>query len=97
MKGGVFTIGFTEAISRAATEGKRISVNDLRTRTAEYITTKVDKSEVHHPQVTGNQTLAQSALRMGFFGLFMVPSRCDSGRPGAIAPRKPPAVFLDSV
>jgi len=62
--GGVFTMGLTEAIKRMATEGKGISVNELRDQTTEYIRTKVDKDEVHHPQVMGNATLAGASLKL---------------------------------
>jgi len=62
--GGVFTMGLTEAIKRLATQGKGITVNELRDETTEYIRTKVDKDEVHHPQVTGNSALAGAALKV---------------------------------
>jgi hypothetical protein len=64
MKGGVFTIGLTEAITRLAGQGKAITVNELRDQTANYIRSKVDKSEVHHPQVNGDAKLAEGALRI---------------------------------
>ena len=62
--GGVFTMGLTEAIKRMATEGKGITINELRDQTGDYIRTKVDKDEVHHPQVTGNTTLAGATLKI---------------------------------
>ena len=62
--GGVFTMGLTEAIKRMATEGKGITINELRDQAGEYIRTKVDKSEVHHPQVTGNTALAGAMLKI---------------------------------
>ncbi len=68
MKGGVFTIGLTETIARAAAEGKPITVNELRERTTQYIAEKVDKSEVHHPQVGGSEALAQSTLKIAQAG-----------------------------
>jgi len=62
--GGVFTMGLTEAIKRMAAEGKGITINELRDQAGEYIRTKVDKDEVHHPQVTGNATLAGATLKI---------------------------------
>jgi hypothetical protein len=62
--GGVFTIGLTETIKRMATEGKGITVNELRDQTTEYIRNKVDKDQVHHPQITGNAELASAALKL---------------------------------
>ena len=62
--GGVFTMGLTEAIKRMATAGKGITINELRDETTAYIKTKVDKDEVHHPQVTGNTTLAGASLKI---------------------------------
>jgi len=64
MKGGMFTIALTEAIADAASHGRTVSVDDLRTQTAAYIAAKVDKAEVHHPQVGGSQVLARSVLEI---------------------------------
>jgi metacaspase-1 len=64
MSGGVFTIGLTEAMARAATAGKNITVNQLRDEAAAYINKKLDKDTVHHPRVTGNPELADAALRI---------------------------------
>jgi hypothetical protein len=61
-KGGVFTIGLTESIKRLADQGKAITVNELRTETTTYISTKVDKEDAHHPQISGNPDLAGGKL-----------------------------------
>lgn len=63
-KGGIFTIGLTEAIKRLSTEGKSITVNGLREQAAQYIASKVDKDQVHHPQVDGNPALANGMLKI---------------------------------
>ncbi|MEO7774712.1 MAG: caspase family protein [Steroidobacteraceae bacterium] len=63
-KGGVFTIGLTEAIKRLSDAGKEITVNELRTETTQYISTKVDKEDAHHPQVAGNPDLAGGKLNI---------------------------------
>lgn len=62
--GGVFTIGLTETIKRVAAEGKSVTVTELRNQTTEYIRSKVDKDQVHHPQITGNATLASATLKL---------------------------------
>jgi metacaspase-1 len=63
-KGGVFTIGLTESIKRLADQGKAITVNELRTETTQYISTKVDKEDAHHPQISGNLDLAGGKLNI---------------------------------
>jgi hypothetical protein len=62
--GGIFTIGFTEAIKRLATQGKTITVKGLRDEAGEYIRSKVDKDQVHHPQIDGNPELANGTLKI---------------------------------
>lgn len=62
--GGVFTIGLSNAIRDAAKNGKTLNVFELRDQSAEYIRNHVDKWAVHNPQVTGNETLAQGALKI---------------------------------
>lgn len=64
MKGGVFTIGFTDAIRRAAQSEESITINDLRESAAAYIRQHVDQRRVHNPQVTGSAQLAAGALRV---------------------------------
>ena len=63
-RGGVFTIGLTEAIKRLSTQGRAVTVNALRAEAAQYITTKVDKAQAHTPQVNGNPALADGQLRI---------------------------------
>lgn len=63
-KGGIFTIGMTEAIKRLSAEGKTITVKGLRDETAEYIRKKVDKEQMHNPQVNGNASLAEGTLNI---------------------------------
>ena len=60
--GGVFTIGLTEAIRKAAQEDEILSIVELREHSAKYIEEHVDKWAVHTPQVTGNERLAKGAL-----------------------------------
>ena len=64
MRGGVFTIGLTTAIARAAQAEQEVTVNDLREQAAKYISEKVDERNVHTPQVDGSQALADGALRI---------------------------------
>jgi hypothetical protein len=61
-RGGIFTIGITEAIAKASAQGKPITVRALRDVAAEFIKTKVDKEDLYTPQVTGNPTLASAPL-----------------------------------
>ena len=60
--GGVFTIGLTEAVARLSSEGKTITVRALRDEVTQYIGTKVDKDQAHHPQINGNLALADENL-----------------------------------
>ncbi|MEO8315853.1 MAG: caspase family protein [Pseudomonadota bacterium] len=63
-KGGVFTIGLTEAITRLAGQHKEITVSELRDEAAKYIKAKVDKDLVHTPQINGNTSLAEGKLQI---------------------------------
>jgi hypothetical protein len=63
-RGGIFTIGLTEAITRLAGQHKEITVNELRDEAASYIKAKVDKDQVHTPQISGNVSLAQGKLQI---------------------------------
>lgn len=63
-RGGMFTIGVTEAITRLSTVGKSITPVALRDEAAAYIKTKVDKDQLYTPQVTGSATLAEAPLRI---------------------------------
>ena len=58
MSGGVFTTGLTQALAASTAAHQPISIAQLRERTTDYIRSKVDAKEVHHPQVTGSPTLA---------------------------------------
>jgi hypothetical protein len=58
-KGGVFTIGFSNAITEAAKSGEPISLMQLRDKATAYIESKLSGSRIHHPQVTGNKGLAE--------------------------------------
>jgi metacaspase-1 len=60
--GGIFTIGLTEAAKRLSSERQSVTVKELRDAEAQYIRSKVDKDQVHTPQVNGNPNLATSAL-----------------------------------
>ena len=62
--GGVFTMGLTEAIKTMSGEGKPITIKELRAQTAAYIAKKVDKDQVHHPQLSGSPALADAALKV---------------------------------
>jgi metacaspase-1 len=63
-RGGVFTIGLTEAFARLAAQGKTPTVAALKDEAAAYIRSKVDRGQVHTPQITGNVELARGALRL---------------------------------
>lgn len=63
-RGGVFTIGLTEAITRLVAQRKAITVNELRDEAAAYIKAKVDKDQVHTPQISGNASLAEGKLQI---------------------------------
>ena len=63
-KGGVFTIGLTEAFTRLATQGKAVTVSALKDEAAAYIRSKVDQQLVHTPQLTGSPRLATGALQL---------------------------------
>ena len=62
--GGVFTIGLSNAIRDAAQNGETLNVVELRDSSAQYIRDHVDEWAIHNPQVTGNESLAQGALRI---------------------------------
>ena len=64
VRGGVFTIGLTTAISESARASQRITINELREKAAAYITEKVDERRRHTPQVTGSSRLADGALQV---------------------------------
>jgi hypothetical protein len=63
-RGGIFTIGITESITRYAAQGKSVSVNVLRDEAAAFIKTKVDKDDLYTPRVSGNPGLASAPLKI---------------------------------
>lgn len=63
-RGGIFTIGVTEAVKRLAEQGKPITPKELREESAQYIRSKVDKEQVHNPQLNGNAALAEASLNV---------------------------------
>lgn len=63
-KGGVFTIGLTEAFARLAAQGKTPTVAALKDEAAAYIRSKVDQAQVHTPQLNGNSALAGGELKL---------------------------------
>jgi metacaspase-1 len=63
-KGGMFTIGLTEAVQRRVDAGQSITLKDLRAETEDYIRSKTDKDQTFTPQLTGNPTLADAALKV---------------------------------
>jgi metacaspase-1 len=74
-RGGMFTIGVTEAIARLSTEGKSITPVALRDEAAAYIKTKVDKDQLYTPQVTGSATLADTPLKIATASVTNGPNR----------------------
>jgi hypothetical protein len=63
-RGGVFTIGLTEAFTRLASQGKAPTVKALRDEAQAYIKSKVDAAQVHTPQITGSAELAGGGLHL---------------------------------
>ncbi len=63
-KGGVFTIGLTEAFARLAAQGKTPTVAALKDEATAYIKSKVDQAQVHTPQLNGNTALAGGDLKL---------------------------------
>jgi hypothetical protein len=64
MNGGVFTLGLTEAVKRLTSEGKSPTVRELRDDSDAYIRSKVDKDQIHTPQLMGNPTLADAPIKV---------------------------------
>lgn len=62
--GGVFIIGLSKAIEKAAQNADSLTVNALRDSAAAYIRDHVDESQLHTPQVTGSEKLANGALKI---------------------------------
>ena len=63
-RGGVFTIGLSNAIRDAAQSGSPVNIMQLRDFSAEYIRNNVDDWAIHNPQVTGNTQLAKGELQI---------------------------------
>lgn len=61
--GGIFTVGFTEAIKRRSQQKQPLTIAILRDDAAVYIEQRVDQSKVHHPQVNGSLELANGQLQ----------------------------------
>jgi hypothetical protein len=61
-RGGVFTIGFTDAILRAARDGRQVSIEELRDSAERFIRTRLDSNRAHTPQITGNSALGDGLL-----------------------------------
>lgn len=64
MNGGVFTLGLTEAVKRLTSDGKSPTPRELRDDADAYIRSKVDKDQVHTPQLMGNPTLADAPIKV---------------------------------
>jgi hypothetical protein len=64
MNGGVFTLGLTEAVKRLTSEGKNPTARELRDDSDAYIRSKVDKDQIHTPQLMGNPTLADAPIKV---------------------------------
>ncbi|MEE8306812.1 MAG: DUF4384 domain-containing protein, partial [Gammaproteobacteria bacterium] len=63
-KGGLFTIGLSNAIIEAAKTGNSITLTALRDQASAYIQSKLVGDRIHHPQITGNSRLANGALQI---------------------------------
>jgi len=61
-RGGVFTIGFAEAIKKSASANKPITLVRARDEADQFIRNYLDPERVHTPQITGNLELAEAAL-----------------------------------
>jgi metacaspase-1 len=64
MNGGVFTLGLTDAVKRLTSDGKSPTPKELRDDADTYIRSKVDKNQVHTPQIMGNETLADAPIQV---------------------------------
>ena len=64
MNGGVFTLGLTDAVKRLTSEGKNPTPRELRDDADAYIRSKVDKDQIHTPQIMGNETLADAPIKV---------------------------------
>jgi len=62
MNGGVFTLGLTEALKRDTASGQPPTAKQLRDDADAFIRSKVDKDQVHTPQLMGSPTLADAPI-----------------------------------
>ena len=60
----MFTLGLTDAVKRLTSEGKSPTPKELRDDADAYIRSKVDKNQVHTPQIMGNETLADAPIKV---------------------------------
>jgi hypothetical protein len=64
MNGGVFTLGLTESVKRLTSDGKNPTPRQLRDDADAYIRSKVDKDQIHTPQIMGNEKLADAPIKV---------------------------------
>jgi len=62
--GGVFTLGLTNATKQLISEGKSPTPRQLRDASDTYIRSKVDKAQLYTPQITGNEALADTPIKL---------------------------------
>lgn len=63
-RGGMFTIGFTEAIVESARAGSVVTITEARNAAENFIRERIDASRVHTPVVTGSTELANGSLEI---------------------------------
>ena len=61
-RGGVFTIGFTDAILNGARDGRQLDIQAVRDSAERFIRQKLDSNRAHTPQITGNSALGDGLL-----------------------------------
>jgi hypothetical protein len=64
MNGGVFTLGVTTAFKRHTSEGRPPTARELRDDSDAYIRSKLDKDQIHTPQLMGNPMLADAPIKV---------------------------------
>jgi hypothetical protein len=62
--GGLFTVGVTEEIERAARQSQHPTVIDVRSAAAKYIAAHTKERERHHPVADGDQRLIAGELAL---------------------------------
>ncbi len=60
--GSLFTLGLHRAINDAVGSNKTITPSELLKQASEYIATKIDASQVHHPNLGGDESLFTKPL-----------------------------------